>query len=140
MRATVIRRGGGTGRRAGFKIRFLHGSVGSIPTLGTTSSIRSRALVNFSSKYLRRSLQRYSPDWYGNQMAFLAFDICDLLLSIYTNLTEVVSQEHLFITSWHQFTHRLRKTRGNPLTLSGIPMRKKQPSCRVWVQCKALGE
>ena len=30
-------RGGGTGRRAGFKIRFLHGSVGSIPTLGTKS-------------------------------------------------------------------------------------------------------
>ena len=29
------RRGGGTGRRAGFKIRFLYGSVGSIPTLGT---------------------------------------------------------------------------------------------------------
>ena len=28
-------RGGGTGRRAGFKIRFLRGSVGSIPTLGT---------------------------------------------------------------------------------------------------------
>ena len=31
----LARRGGGTGRRAGFKIRFLHGSVGSIPTLGT---------------------------------------------------------------------------------------------------------
>ena len=28
-------RGGGTGRRAGFKIRFLHGSAGSIPALGT---------------------------------------------------------------------------------------------------------
>ena len=26
---------GGTGRRAGFKIRFLHGSAGSIPALGT---------------------------------------------------------------------------------------------------------
>jgi hypothetical protein len=28
-------RDGGTGRRAGLKIPFLHGSVGSIPTLGT---------------------------------------------------------------------------------------------------------
>ena len=28
-------RGGGTGRRAGFKIRFPHGSAGSIPALGT---------------------------------------------------------------------------------------------------------
>ena len=32
----LLCRGGGTGRRAGFKIRFLHGSVGSIPTLGTS--------------------------------------------------------------------------------------------------------
>ena len=28
-------RGGETGRHAGFKIRFLHGSAGSIPALGT---------------------------------------------------------------------------------------------------------
>ena len=31
----LLCRGGGTGRRAGFKIRFLHGSAGSIPALGT---------------------------------------------------------------------------------------------------------
>ena len=47
MRATVIRRGGGTGRRAGFKIRFLHGSVGSIPTLGTTERNKSLLLQAF---------------------------------------------------------------------------------------------
>ena len=41
MRASVMRRGGGTGRRAGFKIRFLHGSVGSIPTLGTIGQSRA---------------------------------------------------------------------------------------------------
>ena len=35
--APLTCRGGGTGRRAGFKIRFLHGSVGSIPTLGTNT-------------------------------------------------------------------------------------------------------
>ena len=33
--AILLCRGGGTGRRAGFKIRFLHGSAGSIPALGT---------------------------------------------------------------------------------------------------------
>ena len=33
----LLCRGGGTGRRAGFKIRFLHGSAGSIPALGTNS-------------------------------------------------------------------------------------------------------
>jgi hypothetical protein len=34
----LLCRGGGTGRRAGFKIRFLHGSAGSIPALGTTAA------------------------------------------------------------------------------------------------------
>ena len=52
MRASVMRRGGGTGRRAGFKIRFLHGSVGSIPTLGTTeikNSPQMRAFLCLSA-------------------------------------------------------------------------------------------
>ena len=37
----LLCRGGGTGRRAGFKIRFLHGSAGSIPALGTIQKTSS---------------------------------------------------------------------------------------------------
>ena len=36
--ASFLCLGGEIGRRAGFKIRFLHGSVGSIPTPGTKSN------------------------------------------------------------------------------------------------------
>ena len=37
--AALLCLGGEIGRRAGFKIRFLHGSVGSIPTPGTTLKV-----------------------------------------------------------------------------------------------------
>ena len=51
--------GGETGRRAGFKIRFLHGSVGSIPTPGTSvypafldSPLTSRDRVHLSLRWV----------------------------------------------------------------------------------------
>ena len=44
LRASVlVRRCGGIGRRDGFKIRFLNGSGGSIPSTGTIKSLYLRA-------------------------------------------------------------------------------------------------
>ncbi len=44
-----IGRGGGTGRRAGFKIRFSKGSAGSIPAPGTTTTNGFRPFSVFSN-------------------------------------------------------------------------------------------
>jgi hypothetical protein len=64
-RASLMCRGGGTGRRAGFKIRFLHGSAGSIPALGTT---RTKALT---------TLPRRKPPAKTMNSAFLVHNALD---------------------------------------------------------------
>ena len=48
LRSAEPRRSGGTGRRAGLKIRFPSGSVGSTPTFGTQSSCWTRGLDSHS--------------------------------------------------------------------------------------------
>ena len=50
--AALSCRGGGTGRRAGFKIRFLCGSAGSIPALGTMREFPSRIYSHLFATFL----------------------------------------------------------------------------------------
>ena len=53
-------RGGGTGRRAGFKIRFLCGSAGSIPALGTTEKLTAWLLLALDDIPYARLIARNS--------------------------------------------------------------------------------
>src|SRR6476646_10397151 len=52
-------RSGGTGRRAGLKIRFPPGSVGSIPTFGTSQTIRGGC--RYGSHVTDPHLQLHGP-------------------------------------------------------------------------------
>ena len=49
------RRSGGTGRRAGLKIRFPSGSVGSIPTFGIDELVRLAASGTQATRYAQGS-------------------------------------------------------------------------------------
>ncbi len=48
----MVSRDGGIGRRAGFKIRYWQQCVGSTPTLGTTSRIKSCQVGNYINHVL----------------------------------------------------------------------------------------
>ncbi len=72
----MIRHGGGIGRRAGFKIRFLHGSVGSIPTLGTTVKTSSPLIGAFLCNLLMCNLLRHPLLQMDHQVYFHAAAFC----------------------------------------------------------------